>query len=96
MNAKLAVKHMKGCRALEYERKGVWPTCWGPVPWRDLGEAFVTTERRYGKNGRRFIHWLVFLCNCADCPARLHVDTDAIQEWANEQLKKDCPTWHAK
>ena len=87
MKAKLAVKHRRGCRALEYERKGVWNTCWGPVPWRDLGEAFVTTERRYGKTGRRFVHWLVFMCNCTDCPGRLHVDTDAIQQWANTQLQ---------
>jgi hypothetical protein len=87
MKAKLAVKHRRGCRALEYERKGVWNTCWGPVPWRDLGEAFVTTERRYGKTGRRFVHWLVFMCNCTDCPGRLYVDTNAIQQWANTQLQ---------
>ena len=84
---KLHVKHIKGCRALEYERKGVWNTCWGPMPWGAYGDAIVKTERKYGRVGRRIITWLVFMCNCTDCHARLHVNVNAIQEWANKELR---------
>ena len=85
--ARLAIKHIKGCRALEYERKGVWRTCWGPMAWGAYGEPIIKTERKYGKVGRRIYTWLVFMCNCMDCPARLHVNVDAIALWANSEAK---------
>ena len=85
--ARLAIKHIKGCRALEYERKGVWRTCWGPMAWGAYGEPIIKTERKYGKVGRRIYTWLVFMCNCTDCPARLHVNVDAIALWANSEAQ---------
>jgi len=91
---KLQVQHIKGCRALEYERKGVWNTCWGPMPWGAYGDAIVKTERKYGRVGKRIITWLVFMCNCTDCPARLHVNVDAIPAWANKELRP-CPSQRA-
>ena len=75
---KVVGKHLKDCFAVKNERSGFWNTQWGPVQYGDYGPSTVSTERRYGKKGRVFKTWLVFVCNCAGCPARLHVDADFI------------------
>lgn len=75
---KVVGKHLKDCFAVKNVREGVWNTQWGPVAYAEYGPPLITTKRRYGKNGWAFKHWLVFICNCHGCPARLHVETEFI------------------
>jgi hypothetical protein len=84
---KVVGKHLKDCFAIKNRRKGTWPTEWGPIQYGDYGPATVTTERRYGKNGRVYRHWLVFVCNCTGCPARLHVEADFILAAAKKAMR---------
>ena len=75
---KIVGKHLKDCFARKAELEGRWHTAWGPIAYGKHGAPVVTTERRYGKNGRAFKHWVRFICNCSGCPAELHVLDDFI------------------
>ena len=79
-DAKIVGLHIAECAEMRSVKNGTRNTCWGPTAWGEYGEPIITTERRYGKNGRVFISWLVFVCNDTECPARLHVRIDAILE----------------
>lgn len=75
---KVVGKHVKGCFAEKAQREGRWPTCWGPIAWGEHGEPVVKTWRKYGKNGKKLLTWVRFVCNCGGCPAELHVESDFI------------------
>lgn len=81
---KVVGKHLKDCFAVKNVRSGVWNTQWGPIAYGKYGEPVVTTERRYGKRGHVFRHWVRFICNCTGCPAELHVEAAFILEAARE------------
>ena len=71
-------KHRKDCFAIKNRKSGQWPTEWGPIAYGDHGAPIVVTERRYGKKGRAFRHWVRFVCNCIGCKAELHVEAKFI------------------
>ncbi len=81
---KVVGKHVKNCFAVSAKKDGRWNTCWGPVAFGEHGHPTVTTERRYGKNGRRFKTWLRFVCNDPSCKAELHVECEFILETATK------------
>lgn len=71
-------KHRKDCFAVKAVRERDWKTPWGPIAWGDHGEPVVKTWRRYGKNGRKLLTWVRFVCNHSGCPAELHVESEFI------------------
>jgi hypothetical protein len=75
---KVVGKHVKGCFALKNAGTGFWNTQWGPIAYGRHGHPIVVTERRYGKNGRVYRHWVRFVCNNSECHAELHVEGDFI------------------
>lgn len=92
LEAKVAVPHIKECAAVRLTKKGDWSTPWGPVAWGEHGDPVITTERRYGKNGRRFTKWVVFVCNDTACKARLHVSTDFVLTAAEKVIRRSSST----
>jgi hypothetical protein len=71
-------------------RCGILGTQWAPVVHGEHGAPVVTTKRRYGRKGYAFKHWIRFICNCQDCPAELHVESDFIRTAAKkEQQRRD-------
>src|SRR3954462_12174308 len=68
---KVVGKHVKGCFALKNAGTGFWNTQWGPIAYGRHGHPIVVTERRYGKNGRVYRHWVRFVCNNSECRAEL-------------------------
>jgi hypothetical protein len=81
---KVVGKHRKDCWAIKNRKNGTWPTEWGPIAYGAHGEPVRSTERRYGKRGRMFKYWLVFVCNCVGCPAQLHIEDKFILEAARK------------
>lgn len=79
-------QHMKGCFAVKAVREGHWHTPWGPIAWGEHGEPVTKTWRRYGKNGRKLLTWVRFVCNHSGCPAELHVEGDFILTAAERRL----------
>lgn len=86
---KIVGRHIKGCAAVRLAKSGEWDTCWGPLAYGDRGDPVIVTERRYGKKGRVFKHWLRYLCNDSDCSAELHICADDLPSMlaAREQGK---------
>lgn len=72
-SAKLRVKHIPGCHAVEYTRKKTWNSPWSfeGMEWRN-----AYGNKRQSNNRR----WLVFRCNIMECPAQLIVHADFIEE----------------
>jgi hypothetical protein len=83
---KVVGKHVRGCFTMRGRRAGEWPSHWGPLAYGEHGDPVVKTERRYGKNGRKFIHWVRFICNDTSCMAELHVASDFILSAAKTHM----------
>ena len=88
VQAKVVVPHIKDCAGVRLTKEGQWHTPWGPIAWGDHGPAVITTERRYGKTGRRYTRWVVFVCNDTGCKARLHITEDAVLQAAESLVRR--------
>jgi len=86
---KVVGKHVKGCSAVRAVKLGDWDTCWGPIAWGEYGEPVVKTWRKYGKNGKRLLTWVRFVCNNTACKAELHVEADLILRTAERTNDRD-------
>lgn len=75
---KVVGKHRKDCFAVKAVREGRWYTPWGPIAYGEHGAPVVKTWRKYGKNGRKLLTWVRFVCNHGGCKAELHVESEFI------------------
>lgn len=84
---KVVGKHVNGCAAVRLAKSGEWSTPWGPIAYGERGNATVNTWRHYGKNGRKLLTWVRFVCNDTDCKAELHVESALILKAATREQR---------
>lgn len=75
---KIVGKHSRNCAGVRLTKEGSWSSPWGPLAFGDYGAPTINTWRKYGKNGRRLLTWMRFVCNDASCKAELHVESKLI------------------